>query len=151
MLIDDYIIYVNKYKKIYDKCLILIQVGSFYELYGYGNEGADVEEICRIMGIQSTKKSNSKPNIDKYNPRMGGFPLPVLDKYLDILMEEGYTVVIVDQVTPPPEPKREVTRILSPATRDIENQFENNYLMCLYFTIGSINSNKFYFSKIQLI
>ena len=151
MLIDDYINYVNKYKKIYDKCLVLMQVGSFYELYGFGNEGTDVEEICKIIGIQSTKKSNSKPDINKYNPRMGGFPLPVLDKYLDILMEEGYTVVIVDQVTPSPEPKREVTRILSPATRDIENQIENNYLMCLYFTTGSINSNKFLSGSLSYI
>jgi len=151
MLIDDYINYVNKYKKIYDKCLVIMQVGSFYELYGYGKEGTNVEEICKLIGIQSTKKSNSKPNIDKTNPRMGGFPLPVLDKYLDILMEEGYTVIIVDQVTPPPEPKREVTRILSPATRDIENQVENNYLMCLYFTTGSVNSNKFLTGSLSYI
>ena len=151
MLIDDYINYVNKYKNIYEKCLVLMQVGSFYELYGYGNEGTDVEEICKLIGIQSTKKSNAKPNIDKTNPRMGGFPLPVLDKYLDILMEEGYTVIIVDQVTPPPEPKRNVTRILSPATRDIENQIENNYLMCLYFTTGSINSNKFLTGSLSYI
>ena len=117
MIIDDYIEYTNKYNKLYDKCVVLMQVGSFYELYGLNdNEGANVDEICKILEIKSTKKNTTIDEISKKNPKMAGIPLYVLDKYVDILYENGYTIVLVEQVTPPPEPKREVTRILSPGT-----------------------------------
>ena len=138
MLIDDYIHYTDKYNKIYDKSVVLMQVGSFYELYGLNNNiGADVDEICRILEIKCTKKNSAVNEISKKNPKMAGIPLYVLDKYVDILYENGYTIILVEQVTPPPEPKREVTKILSPGTSSNETTYENNYLMSLYFSIGS--------------
>lgn len=151
MLIDDYINYTKKYSKIYDKFLILMQVGSFYELYGFENEGTDVDKICELLDIQSTCKNKSKGAICRTNPKMAGIPLYVLDKYLDILMENGYAVVLVEQVTPPPDCKREVTRIVTPATRDNENSIENNYLMCVYFTVGSDKDRKFLLSSVSYV
>ena len=47
MLIDDYINYCKKYNKIYEKNVVLMQVGSFYELYGLEkeqNKGAKIQE-----------------------------------------------------------------------------------------------------------
>ena len=38
------------------------------------------------------------------------------DKYLQILLNSGYTIVLVEQVTDPPDPKREITQIYSPGT-----------------------------------
>ena len=151
MLIDDYIQYVQKYNKIYDKSVVLMQVGSFYELYGLNNEGTDVDEICRILEIKCTKKNSTISEISRKNPKMAGIPLYVLDKYVDILYENGYTIVLVEQVTPPPEPKREVTRILSPGTSTNETTYENNYLMSLYFSTGSYKSNKFIIGFIAYI
>ena len=123
MLIDDYIEYCNKYRELYQLYVVLMQVGSFYELYGTNNEGegVDVDKICELLEIQSTRKNKSITEISRKNPRMGGIPMFVLDKYLDILVANGYTVILIEQVTPPPEPKREVTRIISPATREIDN------------------------------
>ena len=152
MLIDDYIHYTDKYNKIYDKSVVLMQVGSFYELYGLNNnEGADVDEICRILEIKCTKKNSSVNEISKKNPKMAGIPLYVLDKYVDILYENGYTIILVEQVTPPPEPKREVTKILSPGTSSNETTYENNYLMSLYFSTGSYKNNKFIIGFISYI
>ena len=152
MLIDDYIQYTHKYNKIYDKSVVLMQVGSFYELYGLNNnEGANVDEICRILEIKCTKKNSTISEISRKNPKMAGIPLYVLDKYVDILYENGYTIILVEQVTPPPEPKREVTRILSPGTSSNETTYENNYLMSLYFSIGSYKSNKFIIGFISYI
>ena len=152
MLIDDYIKYTHKYKEIYGKSVVLMQVGSFYELYGLNNdEGADVDEICGILEIKCTKKNSTIPEISRKNPKMAGIPLYVLDKYVDILYENGYTIILVEQVTPPPEPKREVTRILSPGTTSNETTYENNYLMSLYFSIGSYMSNKFIIGFISYI
>jgi len=150
-IVDDYVEYSEKYKEIYEKSLVLIQVGSFYELYGYENNGANVDEICQLLEIQSTRKNKSINIVDRKNPKMGGIPLYVLDKYLDILMENAYVVILVEQTTPPPEPKREVTRIITPATRDNENSIENNYLMCLYISIGSTKIDKFLIGSLSYV
>lgn len=143
MLIDDYINYSNEYASLYAKSVVLMQVGSFYELYGYSDQGSDVDTVCNLLDIISTRKKKANPVVDRLNPKMAGIPLFVLDKYMDILLDNGYTVILVEQTTPPPEPKREVTRIISPATREIENSGENNYLMCIYITTGSNKGNKF--------
>ena len=80
MLIDDYISYSKKYKEIYgEKIVILMQVGSFFEFYGIPdkNQGVNVDEICNILEIQSTRKNKSNTIIDKNNPKMAGIPLYV--------------------------------------------------------------------------
>ena len=58
MLIDDYIEYHNKYRIIYNKSVVLMQVGSFFEYYGYENEGTNVQEICELLDFQMTRKKN---------------------------------------------------------------------------------------------
>jgi DNA mismatch repair protein MutS len=65
---------------------------------------------------------------------MAGFPEYTLNKFLNILVDHNFTVVVVSQVTPPPKPKRSVTQILSPGTR-IDNSvtFESNNIMSVYF------------------
>ena len=63
-----------------------------------------------------------------------GFPLSTLDRQVAILTEEyQYVVVIVEQTTPAPKPKREVTRIISPGT-DISylTQPYGNYVCSIY-------------------
>lgn len=147
MLIDDYISYSTKYKKIYgEKTVILMQVGSFFEFYGIPdkNQGVNVDEICNILEIQSTRKNKSNTIIDKNNPKMAGIPLYVVNKYINILTEHNYTIILIEQITPPPNPKREITKIISPGT-NIENNTDtnNNFLMCIYFTqvINNIKNN----------
>jgi hypothetical protein len=64
MLIDDYFNYCKKYKGIYSKCAILMQVGSFFEFYGTSSnkEGENVQEICSILEIQMTRKKKKRTN-----------------------------------------------------------------------------------------
>jgi len=150
MLIDDYIECYNKYKEI-DLRIVLMQVGSFFELYGTNIEGPDVDKICELLEIQSTKKNKSISEISRKNPKMAGIPLYVVDKYIDILVNNGYTVIKIEQVTPAPDPKREITQVISPATREINNSVENNYLMCIYFSIGTNKTNKFIIASVCYI
>ena len=149
MLIDDYIEYTTKYSNIYNKCVVLMQVGSFFEFYGIPdkNQGADVDKICEILEIQSTRKNTKIAEINRKNPKMAGIPLYVVNKYIEILNENDYIVVLVEQTTPPPEPKREVTKIISPTVNMEHNNIENNFLMCIYFTLGT-TKNKDIFLKI---
>lgn len=148
-IIDDYIEYTRKYAQLYHDMLVLINVGDFYEIYGVDNTdekaGADMAAVCDIMNIQSSRKNKSILANSRSNPMMAGFPRNSLKKYLDMLISAGYTVVIVDQVTPPPSPKREVTRIISPSTYiDTVFTFNNHYVMVIYlYTASDMRSRPF--------
>ena len=47
---------------------------------------------------------------------MAGVPLLAIDKFIQILLSNKFTVVLIEQVTPPPEPERKITNIYSPGT-----------------------------------
>ena len=112
-ILDEYLLYHDTYKIKYGKkTLILMQVGSFYECYGIIKnkedtwKGPNLSEISEILNIVCTRKDKSVNEISEKNPYMLGFPLVAGTKFINILVESGYTVIIVDQVTPPPKPKR---------------------------------------------
>ena len=141
MIYDDYIEYCKKYEALYDKLVVLMEVGSFFEFYSVENErlreGANMSEICSLLNIQSTRKNKSIPECSRTNPMMAGFPSHSLHKFTEILVSNSYTIVLVEQVTSPPNPKREVTQIISPST-DIErvSSSSSNYLLCFYISTG---------------
>src|SRR5665647_2986 len=109
--------YINlhaRYQKQYGKkTLVLMQVGSFHEAYSTDTRGPNLEEITNLLDIILTKKDKKNKIVDETNPYMAGVPTHALLKYINILMTHGWTVIIIDQVTPPPKPKREVTGIYS--------------------------------------
>ena len=66
-IVDDYINYTSEYKKQYgERTAVLMQVGSFFEMYGTQKEGADVEEICNLINIQVTRKMRTKQKSFNY-------------------------------------------------------------------------------------
>jgi len=132
--------YVNKYGQ---KSIVLMQVGSFYECYSTETRGPNLFELSDVLNIICTRKDKSIKTIDEKNPYMLGFNCSATSKFLKLLIDNNYTVVTVDQTTPPPKPKREVTNIFSPSTYIDNITTENKYLMVLYFEINnSINSSK---------
>ena len=121
MIYDEYIQYCIDYEKKYGKeTVILMEVGGFFELYGVdynGNKsGADIYKVASLLGIQVSRKNKNIIENSNTNPLMAGFPSYTLNKFIDILVTNNKTVVLVEQVTSPPNPKRDVTRIISPAT-----------------------------------
>ena len=122
MLIDDYLDYQKQYEKKYGpKTIILMQVGSFFEAYAIDNEQEktncdNLNFICDIMNIQISKKNKSVIGVSRSNPYMAGFPTLAIDKFIQILLNNKFTVVLIEQVTPPPEPERKITNIYSPGT-----------------------------------
>ena len=143
LIIDTYINYTKKYKELYgEKTVVLMEIGSFYEFYGTSKEGADVKSISELLNIQCTRKDKSVNEISKKNHLLAGFPSYILNKYVDILINENYTVVKCEQVTPPPKPKREITEIISPSLYiDNQSSVNNNFLMSIYFSSG-MNKNR---------
>jgi DNA mismatch repair protein MutS len=116
IFVKDYFDIHNFYAKIYgNKTIILMQVGSFHECYATDNEGLDLFILSEKLDIIVTKKNKNKP-LSRSNPRMMGFPIYVIDDFTEKLVNFGYTIVIIDQTTEPPNPKREVTGIYSPTT-----------------------------------
>jgi len=153
LLIDEYIDYCKKYSEIYEKYAVLIQVGDFFELYGIPetNEGVNIKELCDIMEIDRVRKEKVTTTVTKSHPYMAGFPCYILNKYTDILISNNYTVIVIEQVTPPPKPKREVTKILSPSINIENNDINNNFLLCIYFTNISFNQKSFLVGSISYV
>ena len=138
MIYDEYADYTRKYKKEFGVAtLVLIEIGSFWEIYDAGNgSGANMKHVADVLNIQVSKKNKNLPHVDRTNPLMAGFPSLAIDKFLPLLVQQGYTVVMVGQVTPPPNPKRAVVKIVSPGTyiggADGKGQGTNNWIAAVY-------------------
>jgi DNA mismatch repair protein MutS len=136
--VKDYFKIHNYYSNIYgyDRTIILMQVGSFHESYSTNSEGLNLEAIAQDLDVICTAK-NSKKEISSSNPRMLGFPIHVIDNFVEKLVDLNYTVVVIDQVSDPPNPERKVTRIESPATFISKTKSYSaskaNFLVSLYF------------------
>ena len=140
-MIEDYLEYTKIYKEKYgDKCVVLMQVGSFFEIYTiYPNSDSslnnDVYIIAELCGIQTSRKNKTVAEISLANPVMAGFPLASLPKFRDKILANNYTIVLVEQVTDPPNPERKVTEIISPGTNvNIVNK-RSNYIMVIYYEV----------------
>jgi len=135
MLIDEYINYCELYKKKYEKNIVIFQNGSFFELYNIDPNNNELQKICELLNIQYTRKNKSILEINRSNPSLAGFPLASLKKYLNVLLNNNYTVILVEQTSPVPNPQRSVTNIYSPSTfiENINDAY-SNIIISLYMT-----------------
>jgi len=154
----EYIELHNKFQKLYGKnSIVLMMVGMFYEMYSLNNNetGPQLDEITAILGgILFTKKNKSISEVSPSNPYMAGFPIANVDKYINIFIDNKYTVIIVDQydneMGKNAKKERKVAEIISPSTyiKDIAN-YKCNYLMSIYFYSikdRKTKKNKLYFA-----
>lgn len=118
-LIKEYCELYDVYDARFPNTIVLMQVGSFYELYGTDNGRGckDMRQVCDLLNIQLTRKNkNVVGAADEGNPWMAGFPCVALDKYLPLLLESNHHVVLYEQTSLPPNPTRAVTRVISKGT-----------------------------------
>ena len=136
----DYIDLTKKYQKQYgDNTILLMQVGAFFEVYGFkcprtGDiQESKIEEFCEMCNLNASEK---KIVYDARQVIMAGFRDYSLDKYLQKIMDYGFTAVVYVQ----DKSGKTVTRVLdavhSPGTYisyDTENlpQMSNN-IMCIW-------------------
>lgn len=89
--------------------IVLFRMGDFFETFF-----EDAEECARRLDITLTARSKER------DIPMAGVPHHAIEGYLSRLVEQGCTVIIVDQVEDPRQAKglvrREVTRIVTPGT-----------------------------------
>jgi DNA mismatch repair protein MutS len=94
----------------YDDCLLLFQVGDFYEAFCDA-----AEEVSKVLEVTLTQREDSTGTY-----RMAGIPVDNAASYVEGLLDAGHRVAIADQVQDPDEASgvvdRAVTRVVTPGT-----------------------------------
>lgn len=136
-IIHDYLDLTKKYTSIYgDKTLVLMQVGSFFEVYGLKHldgsiHGSLIEDFSRMNDLLIATKTNIKH--DDCKVLMAGFGLGQLDKYIKRLQDNNYTTIIVTQDIQSKNTTRSVSEIISPGTYiSDDTQRVSNTTMCIW-------------------
>lgn len=134
-LYEEYTAYIQKYRDEYGpRTIVLYRCGSFYEIYSANDGLVDIKAVSELLNIQVSRRNKAILQVDRSNFNMAGFPTWALKKFVNILVSDNYTVVIVDQVSEPPKPRRAVTEIISPGTKvDDIVTFESPMLLVAYF------------------
>ncbi|MBT3720694.1 DNA mismatch repair protein MutS [archaeon] len=116
----------NKYKD----CIVFFRMGDFYETF-YD----DAKIVSKALDITLTKRRMKNSN--KGIP-LAGIPYHALDTYLAKMVNQGFKVVIVEQLEDPKKAKgvvkRGVVRIVTPGTVIEENMLtkNNNFIASVF-------------------
>ena len=133
-VVSEYLKIFDEYSELYgDDTVVLMQVGSFYEMYGIDNDEekvGNVQEVSRLLNVVLTKRNKRIADNSRHNPLMLGFPCLALSKYVPILLEDDYTIVVVDQVKTKDKIRRIVTNVISPSTYIDGN--DDEYMVMVY-------------------
>ena len=154
-VIDDYVNFKKKYKlELGDDTVVLMQIGSFFEIYADTKEDKDIHRVANTLNIIVSRKNKKIDQICRKNPLMAGFPMIMLDKYAEMLIKECFSVVVIEQITDPPNPERQITKIWSPGTYPgivSTNEEANNVLFCHFCNTASTTEPDSYACGIALL
>ena len=123
--------------------LVLMQVGSFFEMYAVDfvdkqnrlvKRGPDVKYLEQLLDIAVGHKGTNKDIFDYNNPYMLGFPIVAQEGYIEKLLNNGYTVITIIQEgnSKTKEITRKVDNIYSPGTSLMYNKHLSNFIVCIY-------------------
>ena len=103
-----------------ENTIILMEIGSFFELYEVNNDELKIgkaKEIAELLNIQLTRKNKSIAENSIKNPLLAGVPTVSIERYLARLINsKKYTIVMVKQKGLPPKVQRYVSNVISPGT-----------------------------------
>jgi DNA mismatch repair protein MutS len=138
--IDEYLNYqIEAERKYGENTIVFYENGTFYEIYGVDNDVEKVgqpKRISELLNIAITRKNKKILENSRKNPLMVGVPTAHSEKYIKVLIQNGMTIVFVEQITKPPNPDRALTRVISPSTYlsdDTKN--DNNYVLAIYLEV----------------
>lgn len=135
--------YYEEYKLKYGlNTIVLMQVGSFYEIYAVDfidshnnliKRGPDVKYLEQLLDISIAHKGQNKNIYDYNNPYMLGFPLISEEYFIEKLINNGYTVITIIQVVESNKTiTRKVDKIYSPGTYIMYNKSISNFIICIF-------------------
>lgn len=137
--------FVEKYG---ENTILLMQVGSFFEMYGLRNDNkkiymSKVEDVCNILDFTYSIKDITYDNGDHII--MAGFPEYTIDKYIDILVENDYTVPVIVQHKKGKTVTRELDIVYSKGTHLSVNSEssiqQTNTIGCIWLNTYKLSKN----------
>lgn len=151
-IITEYINITHEYIRKYgENVILLMQVGAFFEMYGTKTEssliykGSRIEDICRICELNISDK---KMQVQNENVYMAGFRDYSLDKYLQRIVDAGYTAVIyIQKKDSDGKVSRELHNIVSSGTyinyeTESSQQISNNIMSVWMNVIRDFKTKK---------
>ena len=146
-LIDEYFDYQDRFEQKYgENTIVLMEVGSFFEVYGTDDIGSNkgrIREICEVTALTMSKKKGQSKYSKKDYVFMAGFPNHSVEKWKDILIKNNYVVIIIEQDSHgKKDPKRTITEIVSPGINIDSNHFSNNVMSVYIECIKDFKSQK---------
>ena len=119
-LVKEYFELTKKYQEDYgENIILLMQVGSFFEVYGIHNKnndiitGSRISDFSRICELNVVEKNTC---VGKDNVMMAGFKDIMIEKYVKKIQEAGYTVIVYTQDEAAKNTTRSLAGIFSPGT-----------------------------------
>ena len=96
-IIEEYLELQEKYEAKYgEKTIVLMEVGSFFEIYGVVNDiekRGRIYEVADITNLSVSKKCSKTEPVSIKNPLMAGFPNFSIEKWVDILLKHNYHII----------------------------------------------------------
>jgi len=138
-LIKEYFELTKKYQEDYgEKTILLMQVGSFFEVYGIKNNSViHGSRICDFSTICDLNVVDKNVCVGKENVLMAGFKDMYIDKYVRKVQDAGFTAVVYTQDEAAKNTKRSLAGIFSPGTyfsNDSSAKLTNN-LTCIWIDL----------------
>ena len=128
--------YTNEYGK---NTILLMQVGSFFEVYGILNpdtkfiSGSCIEDFSKICELNIVEKNTC---VGKDNVVMAGFKDMQIEKYIKKIQEAGFTAVVYVQDEAAKNTTRSLGGIFSPGTYfHTETQNLSNSISCIWIEL----------------
>ncbi len=146
---EEYVNYFIKYKEEYgENICILMQMGTFYEIQNVlvnGEYVGNLEKVANMLNIHITSK-RSKTEIEEIpKVKFAGFPKVATTKFLPVLIDNGYTVILVDENKIGNKITRSVSGIYSSSIQPffINEKDEDNSLTSIFIeTINGMNKKE---------
>lgn len=146
-------VYFEKTKEFIEKygpnTIVLMQVGSFFEMYGlrYDNKkvyGSIVDKICDLCDLSYSVK-NVKCENNSSDIIMAGFPEYSLEKYIDKLVDNDYIVPVIVQHKQGNTVTRNLDAVYSKGTHLSSNnegkQTQTNVIGCIWVNKYKLRKN----------
>jgi DNA mismatch repair protein MutS len=139
-LIKEYFELTKKYQDEYgENTILLMQVGSFFEVYGIYSEitkaitGSKIIDFSQICELNIVEKNTC---VGKDNVMMAGFKDMLIEKYIKKIQDSGFTVVVYVQDEAIKNTTRSLGGVFSPGTYfQPESQNLTNSITCIWIDL----------------
>lgn len=148
---EEYFVKTDELRKQYgEKTIVLMQIGSFFEVYGLKSietgeiTGSNILDFHTICDFAMSDKAKSTVFVygKVWNLVMAGFPESHIEKYIDKLQSRQYTIAIYKQGND--KKSRDLDMVVSPGTYFTNDQtILSNFILCirLFYRKKSVYNN----------